>query len=86
MRLPWCDTIPAMLSALIGLSLFLFAVIFNAGDLATAWPLAVVKVFGHLNGVIVLPLWAVLRAIDWLCAGPERRAAGFIGVVPNGRR
>ena len=84
MRLPWCDTIPMMLSTLLGLALFFTAVIFNAGTLLTAWPVAVVKVFAHLNLVLVLPLWAVLRTVDWLCAGPARRAAD-INVVPNGR-
>jgi hypothetical protein len=83
--MPWCDTIPAMLTAFIALGLFFMAALFNAGSL-TLWPLAVVKAVAHLTVVIVFPLWFVLRVIDWLCAGPARRAAQNItGAPPVGR-
>jgi len=78
MRMPWCDTIPAVLSTLIAVVLFLMAALFNAANFFTPWPLAVMRVYLHLNLVLVLPLWIVLRALDWACAGPLRRKSRLI--------
>lgn len=74
MRYPWCDTIPLLLFAAILLFLFPGGILIHGADPFGPWWIAGAKIALHLFGVIVVPVWIVLRAIDWMFAGPARRA------------
>ncbi len=86
MRLPWCDTIPLAFLWLLAMFMFVTGVLFSAGDLTSAVLTDWLVTMRQLTLVLVLPLWACTRTIDFLCAGPLRRKARLIAAFPQGAR
>lgn len=74
MRYPWPDTVALVLVFILTAFLFLGGVVANAAHLDSPWLVAAGAIWLRLFGVVIVPIWILLRAIDWLCAGPARRA------------
>lgn len=74
MRYPWPDTAALVLTFILTAFLLLGGVLANAAHLDSPWLWAASAIWLRLFGVVILPIWILLRATDWLCAGPARRA------------
>ena len=68
MRMAWPELIVLIVVAALGVLAVEIAILFSATVLARWWLIAAVALTA-----VALDVWAALRLVDWLFAGPARR-------------
>ena len=72
----WPEKTVAVLFA-IELALILMVGITSPGALSPGWIMAFFGIVSRICGFTCLPLWLVLRVIDLISGGPQRRDGGI---------
>jgi hypothetical protein len=74
----WCDKLAVGLVAII-VTFFVMASFLNGGinHVGPAWFGALFDIALRVVFVVGLPTWIVLRVIDWITGGPNRRRGVF---------
>lgn len=76
MRIIWCEKFVIFLLILEAVAFFLLSI--GNAHIGTADWFASLPFLWRPIVATVGPIWAILRAVDWLAGGPDRRRGQFI--------
>lgn len=69
----WPEKVVCLIAIGFGLILICFGSVLNAKTASYEWIDAAADIEWHFMRVALLPLWLVLRVVDFLTGGPARR-------------